>query len=579
VRNVTEAGVSWLRRLWRPSIEQPGSERGSEVLLPLEQTLGVLESLICEGVVQRPGVAASAARARRMEPAGPAARNAFGRPVQEELATGPSSGVTLATGMALSGLRSTAFLAGDQLPAAHGVLRSAAERLVPLVLHAANGDFGHAGYHGVADCGFFQLLPSSGQEALDLSLVARWLSERALVPGLVATDGLVIERMFLPDEGTLRDYLGEPDAAILSPTSAQRILFGTNRPRLVRWFDPNRPVGTGGVKGAAEEARARLGRRLFFSDHVAELATEGMQELSRLTGRPLSFVRRYRLEDAEAVVVAQGALVQSAEAAADWLRRSRRLKVGVLGLTWLRPLPTRELAEALNGRRAVAVVEALDEPMAAEPPLLRELRTVVTSTEGWISATCSGRGPDPARLSALLELLCKSERPRSIQLDRVPIPEVSGFPRRDALLQALSNDYPQLRTSPLPQADSIVAEPDRGRSVGLLGREAELPPDALRLGLGGTGSRGARRVPGSGASSGCIPSPGGDCKFPGFGPSTWLGQRGWHSPCEQQRSSGARLAGAARWMVPLGPGARSSCPDCQRTVQGRVRGPPSLSQR
>jgi pyruvate-ferredoxin/flavodoxin oxidoreductase len=482
VRNEAEGGVGWLRRLWRRPDETPAPGRGDQVVLPVAQLLGSVETLICGGVVHRAGVAASAARARRLDtPAGPSFQNAFQRPLQEEVAAGPSESITLAAGMSLTGLRSTAFVDGDQLPSAHEALRAAAGRLVPLVVHAANASSGHAGYHGVADCGCFQVLASSGQEALDLTLVARWLAEHALLPGLVATDGVGVERLWLPTEETLRAYLGDPDELVPSPTEAQRILFGNERARLLRWFDPHRPIATGGVWGAGDEARARLGNRLFFQDHVAELAKQAMDELTRLTGRPLSFLRSSGLDDADVVLVAQGAAVQVAEAVAAQLRRSGAGKPGVLGVTWLRPLPARELKEALGGRRAVAVIEASDASLASEPPLFRELKSVVGATEGWISATCSDPVLDPARLLALCELMRGADRPDSVRLEKVAIPASTGFPRRDALLQSLGNGYPELRSSTLPEVQGLDVDPEGSRSVGLVGREAELPPDALQL--------------------------------------------------------------------------------------------------
>ena len=466
--------------------------------MAVESTLGAIETLICTGVVHRAGVAPSAARARRLDGStGPAARNAFGRPVQEEIAPGPGESVTLATGMALAGLRSTAFVGGDQLPGAHEALRAAAERLVPLVVHVANADAGHGGYHGVADCGCIQVLPSSGQEALDLSLVARWVAERALVPALVATDGSALERLCLPDEETLRAYLGDPDEAIPSPTEAQRILFGNERARLLRWFDPDRPVATGGMRSAAEQARARLGSQLFFRDHVAELARQGMEELTRLTGRPLSFVRRHRLEDADVVLVVQGAGVQVAEAVADHLRRARDWKVGVLGVTWLRPLPVEELKQALRGRPTVAVIESLDGTLAAEPPLFRELKAAVGASDGWVSATCSDPVPDPARLLGLCELLRGSDRSPVVRLEQVAVPATTGFPKRDALLQSLVNSYPELRDSNLPDAEALGGDPEGSCSVGLVGREAELPPDALGLLAEAVGAESRPHVRGS----------------------------------------------------------------------------------
>jgi pyruvate-ferredoxin/flavodoxin oxidoreductase len=479
VRSLSGGGVGWLRRLWRRAAEE-AAHPGSEAVLPVEQALGTLEALVCEGVVHRPGSAPSAEHARRWEPTGPLPRNAFGRPVQEEIGAGPRGSVSVATGMTLAGLRATAFVRGEELTATHEALRNAADRLAPLVVHVANGDAGHAGYHAVSSAGLVQVLAGSGQQALDLSLVARWVAERSLVPGLVATDGAAIERLQMPDEEIVRAYLGEPDEPLRSPTEAQSVLFGIERATLLRWFDPDRPVATGGIVGAGEAARARLGSRLFFLDHVRELARQGMEELGRFTGRPLSFVDAYRLDDAEAVLVAQGSAVQVARAVVEHLRRTRRWKLGVLGLTWLRPLPAAELAGLLKGRHAVAVIEAFDEPLASEPPLIREIEGAVGATGGWMSGTYAGCAPDPERLSALCGLLRQSERPRTVDLESRVAPPATGFPRRDALLQTLTAEYPALRDAALPEVESPALEPDEGRSAGLVGLEATLPADAVQ---------------------------------------------------------------------------------------------------
>jgi len=480
VRRLAGAGVGWLRRRWRRSAGEPGSAADTAVVEPVERVLAAVEALACEGVVHRPGEARSAAHAGQMLAADPLPpRNAFGRPVREEVSSGPGGGVVVATGMALAGLRATAFVAGEEVFGAHQPLRDAADRLTPLVVHVANGDAGHAAYHAVAGAGGFQVLASSGQEALDLTLVARWLAERALLPGLIATDGAAIESLRTPDEEIVRAYLGAPDDPIASPTDAQRILFGSERPRLLAWFDPERPVATGELRGPRDAARAGLGTRLYFRDPVADLARQGMEELARLTGRPLSFLHRHRLDDAEIVLVAQGALAQAARAAADGLRRARGWKVGVVGVTWLRPLPVRELAEALGGRRAVAVLEALGRTPAISPPLLDELTAALPGADGWLSATCAGPLVDPIRLVEVCALLQRPDRPRAVDLERAAIPATTGFPRRDALLQSLANAYPELRRSSLHAVEPVSLDPEGSRSVGLAGWEAELPPDAL----------------------------------------------------------------------------------------------------
>jgi len=475
------SGVAWLQRLWRRTKEESGSRPGTPAVLPVEQALALLEAQLCEGVVCRGGEPLSAALAARTELPGPPPRNAFGRMVQEETAAGASEAASVATGMALAGLRATAFLSGEELISSHEALRGCAERLAPLVLHVSCGEAGHGDYHAVAGSGPFQVLASSGQEALDLSLLARWVAERALVPGLVCTDVAGVESLNFPEEEAIRSYLGRPDQPIASPSEAQRLLFGRERPRLTAWFDPDHPVATGGIRSAEEAARARFGNRLFFWESVAELAAQGMEELSQLTGRPLSFVQQYRLDDAELVLVAQGMLVQSARAVADHLRQTRSLKVGVLGITWLRPFPAREVAAALEGRRFVAVVEALGDCPAAGPPLFRELAEAADGCETWVSATCAGAGAKPSALVGLCELMGQPGRPQRISLEPAASAPPAAFPKREALVQSVGNAYPELQQAALSEGEPPGPDPEAGRSVALVGREAELPADALTL--------------------------------------------------------------------------------------------------
>jgi pyruvate-ferredoxin/flavodoxin oxidoreductase len=473
------SGVAWLQRLWRRTKEQSGSRPGA--VLAVEQALALLEAQLCEGVVRRGGEPRCAALAARAELPGPPPRNAFGRPVQEETAAGASEAAVVATGMALSGLRATAFLSGGELISCHQALSGCAERLAPLVLHMSCGEGGHGDYHAVAGSGPFQMLASSGQEALDLTLVARWVAERALLPGLVCTDVEAVESLDLPDEELIRSYLGAPDQPITCPNEAQRLLFGRERPRLLAWFDPDQPVGTGGARSAEEAGLARLGSRIFFWESVAKLAAQGMEELSRLTGRPLSFVEQHRLDDAELVLVAQGRLVQTARAAADHLRSKRGWKVGVLGITWLHPFPAAVVAKALEGRRSVAVVEALGDSPAAGPPLFRAVAEAAGGSDGWVSATCAGSGARPGALVGLCELMRQPGRPRRISLEHTATAAVTGFPRREALAQSARNAYPELQQAALSEGETPGPDPEGGRSVALVGREADLPADALTL--------------------------------------------------------------------------------------------------
>ena len=72
-----------------------------------------------------------------------------------------------------------------------------------------------------------------------------------------------------------------------------------------------------------------------------------------------------------------GSMIVTAEAVADYLRETRKIKVGVVNLTMFRPFPGDLLGEILKGRKGVAVLERVDQPLAEDLPLIREIRAAL----------------------------------------------------------------------------------------------------------------------------------------------------------------------------------------------------------
>ncbi len=460
MRRFTGTTVAFLRRLL--SGPEPAPPVGP--VLPGSRAVAGIEALSCEGIAFAALTPSSAVAATRQHSRPPL--NAFGKPVIERECSGASGTIAAATGMALAGLRATAFVSFDDLAASWGPLRTASRRLVPLVLHAV-GEGGHDGLHVVADTGPFQVMPSTAQEAVDLTLLARWLTERALIPGVVAMDAELIENAEVPDLEAIQQWLGWPDEMIGSPTEAQRLLFGEERPRMATWFDPDHPVATGTSRGADRDRAANAGRAIFFGEHVRDLASKGLKELGEITGRPQSFVHTHRLDDAKVVIVARGATVQVAAAVTDYLRVSGE-KVGVLGVTWLRPFPTDEVARALDGRADVVVIDVADG--VTEPPLMREVRAAVSApSTKWISALSAGI-PEPAEIARLVRLLAQRDRPSTVRLGLVSH-EDSGFPRRDALVRKVVDSYPAA-------SGAAVGALPLDATAGVIGLTEELGPDA-----------------------------------------------------------------------------------------------------
>ncbi len=317
-------------------------------------------------------------------------RNVFGRRLVFFEPEGEHAAAGVTAGMSMTGLRSTNFSSGQGIAYMHESLYAAAGKRLTYVLnvaaramtkHALNVHAGHDDYHAVDDVGFFQLFAKNVQEAADLTLIAHRIAELSLTPGISAQDGFltshVLEDVLLPEPELIREYLGDPSDLIDSPTPAQRLVFGERRRRIPELFDVDRPAMLGTVQNQDSYAQGVAAQRPFYFDHVRELADQAFDEYAALTGRRYAPVMGYRLEDAEWVLAGQGTVIPNAEAVADHLRE-QGIKVGVLNLTMFRPFPADLVVDALAGKKGVMVLERVDQPLAADPPLLREIRTAMS---------------------------------------------------------------------------------------------------------------------------------------------------------------------------------------------------------
>jgi pyruvate-ferredoxin/flavodoxin oxidoreductase len=306
---------------------------------------------------------------------------------------GEHAAAAVTAGMSMVGLRATNFSSGQGIAYMHESLYAAVGKRLTYVLnvacramtkHALNVHAGHDDYHAVDDTGFFQLFAKDAQEAADLNLVAHRVAELSLTPGICAQDGFltshVIESVRLPERDLVREYLGDPSDLIDAPTPAQRLVFGAERRRIPEMFDLDYPAMLGVVQNQDSYAQGVAAQRPFYFDHLKELTDQAFAEFAALTGRHYARAMGYRLDDAEWVIVGQGSVVPNAEAVVDHLRSTRKLKIGVLNVTMFRPFPADLVAQLLKGRKGVTVLERVDQPLAVDAPLLREIRAAMSKT-------------------------------------------------------------------------------------------------------------------------------------------------------------------------------------------------------
>ena len=304
---------------------------------------------------------------------------------------GEHASAAVTAGMSMTGLRATNFSSGQGIAYMHESLYAAVGKRLTYVLnvaaraitkHALNVHAGHDDYHAVDDTGFFQIFAKDVQEAADLTLIAHRIAELSLNPGICAQDGFltshVIETLLLPERDLVKEYLGDPSDLIESPTPAQKLVFGDKRRRIPELFDLDYPAMVGTVQNQDSFAQGVAAQRPFYFDHLPELTDRAFTEFKALTGRAYARASGYRLDDAEYVIAGQGSVVANAEAVADHLRTSRGLKVGVLNLTMFRPFPADHVSRLLAGKKAVTVLERTDQPLAADLPLLREIRAAMS---------------------------------------------------------------------------------------------------------------------------------------------------------------------------------------------------------
>lgn len=317
-------------------------------------------------------------------------RNIAGRQLIFIEPEGEHAAAAVTAGLSMSGLRSANFSSGQGVAYMHESLYAAVGKRLTYVLNMGcramtkstlNVHAGHDDYHCVDDTGFFQLFAKDTQQAADFNLVGHRLAELALNPGIVAQDGFLtthlIESVLLPERELVAEYLGLPEDVIECPTPAQRLLFGDTRRRVPELWDVDNPMMAGVVQNQDAYMQSVAAQRPFFFEPIAALADQAFTEFAALTGRRYQRVMGYRTDDADYLLLGQGSVIPTAEAVADHLRATRGLRVGVVNLVMFRPFPADLLGRLLKGRRAVTVLERVDQPLAADPPLAREVRATL----------------------------------------------------------------------------------------------------------------------------------------------------------------------------------------------------------
>ena len=120
--------------------------------------------------------------------------------------------------------------------------------------------------------------------------------------------------------------------------------------------DVHNPGLTGGVQNQPDFQGGVVDHRTHFVNDVPRFVRQAMDEYGELTGRRYDPVQTFMADDADTVIVGLGSVTDDAEAVATYLRGQGK-KVGVVSIKLLQPFPEGELVAALDGKKAVTVLE------------------------------------------------------------------------------------------------------------------------------------------------------------------------------------------------------------------------------
>ena len=304
---------------------------------------------------------------------------------------GEHAAAAVTAGLSMTGLRASNFSSGQGIAYMHESLYAAVGKRLTYVLNIGaramtkstlNVHAGHDDYHCIDDTGFFQMFAKDAQHCADLNIIAHRIAELALTPGIIAQDGFLtthlIESLMIPERELIEEYLGRPDDIIDTPTEAQKIIYGDMRRRIPELWDVDNPVMAGIVQNQDSYMQSVAAQRPYFFDHIQDLTERSMKEFAALTGREYARVQTYKAEDADYLIIGQGSVVPSAEAVVDYIRKTRGIKVGVVNMIMFRPFPSDLISQIIKGKKGVAVLERLDQPLAVDLPLMREIRATVS---------------------------------------------------------------------------------------------------------------------------------------------------------------------------------------------------------
>lgn len=358
-----------------------------------------------------------------------------------------SGNLSFIAGLAISGLRGTAFVSQKNLELNLPEIATAARNHLPLVISVFRdrSDFHSTNFYQswgrLVDTGCFQFHAADAQEHANLLLVAHRVAELALVPSIIIADYECDqdEQIALPAAEVILKYLGAPEDQIDVPTPAQKIVFGSRRRRIPNWFSYDNPVSSGLNKDGLGIAFEHAANQKYFLEHLPDLIQQAISEFSSLVEIDIMPVAIHNAGADYAL------LCHSVQVAGLFDQNKDDFKnFELILINQLNPLPDKLLQKRLSNKKAVTVLENISVSEASGTIIYK---SIVSLMKEYRVPIYSCQMPKTFSVGLLHLVLANmtSKTPREKFILGIPfIKDHTNYPKHQVLLQEIEKYYPHL---------------------------------------------------------------------------------------------------------------------------------------
>jgi pyruvate ferredoxin oxidoreductase alpha subunit len=296
------------------------------------------------------------------------------------------SAMAATLGAALAGIRAFTATASQGLLYMHEMVWWTAGSRIPVVMVVGTRAVGppwniwneHTDFTSERDSGWIMAFASNPQEALDLTLQAFRISEdeRVFLPMMVGMDGFILSHT-------------KTNVLVPGGEEVEEFLPPRRQPYVI---DPEEPLGMGNLFPPIEYMKLRNSIDLALrnsEDVIREIGRNYVRKVNAM-GDYSSLNVKYKLDDADYAVVLMGAWAGDSMEAIDKLRE-KGVKIGMLRIRYLRPWSEREIREALDGKKAVLVLDR-STSFGRGGPLYVEVKSTVADVVPSVKGVVSGIG-------------------------------------------------------------------------------------------------------------------------------------------------------------------------------------------